>query len=187
MLLIEAGPDYGTFAEGRWPTELLDARTIPVSHDWGYTAGDEVPGRELAYERARVIGGCSAHNGCTVSWGHRADYDGWAARGLEGWAADDLLPLFDEASARMRVRSFPDDEVAPFHRAFVEAGAAMGLEETDDLDSLDGGVGVCIEPSNSPDGVRWKGAESSASCRGFARVGSAASRPCRRGTTCPEK
>ena len=158
VLLLEAGPDYGALAEGRWPADLLDARTIPVSHDWGYTVGDELPGRELAYERARVIGGCSAHNGCTVSWGHRADYEGWAARGLEGWSADDLLPLFDEASARMRVRRFSDDEVAPFHRAFVEAGAAMGLEENDDLDTLDGGVGVCIEPSNSPDGVRWNAA-----------------------------
>jgi choline dehydrogenase len=158
VLLLEAGPDYGAFGEGRWPADLLDARTIPVSHDWGFASGDELPGRELAYERARVIGGCSAHNGCTVSWGHRTDYDGWAARGLEGWAADDLRPLFDEASERMRVRRFPDDEVAPFHREFVEAGAAMGLNETDDLDTLDGGVGVCIEPSNSPDGVRWNAA-----------------------------
>jgi len=158
VLMLEAGPDYGSFAEGRWPTELLDARTIPVSHDWGYASGDELPGRSLAYERARVIGGCSAHNGCTVSWGHRADYDGWAGLGLEGWAADDLLPLFDEASSRMRVRRFADEEVAPFHRGFVEAGIAMGLPETDDLDTLDGGLGVCIEPPNSPAGVRWNAA-----------------------------
>ena len=158
VLLIEAGPDYGAFADGRWPAELVDARTIPVSHDWGYTSGDELPGRSLAYERARVIGGCSAHNGCTVSWGHRADYDGWAGLGLEGWAADDLLPLFVEASTRMRVRRFSDDEIVPFHREFVESGAAMGLAEADDLDTLDGGLGVCIEPSNSPDGVRWNAA-----------------------------
>ena len=58
----------------------------------------------------------------------------------------------------MRVRRFAEDEVAPFHRAFVEAGAAMGLAEADDLDTLDGGLGVCIEPSNSPDGVRWNAA-----------------------------
>jgi len=158
VLVIEAGPDYGSFAEGRWPAELLAARTIPVSHDWGYASGDELPGRSLAYERARVIGGCSAHNGCTVSWGHRADYDGWARLGLEGWSAEDLLPLFVETSSRMRVRRFPDEEVAPFHRGFVEAGAAMGLDEADDLDTLDGGLGVCIQPSNSPDGVRWNAA-----------------------------
>lgn len=158
VLVLEAGPDYGAFDGGRWPSELLDARTIPVSHDWGYASGDELPGRELAYERARVIGGCSAHNGCTVSWGHRADYDGWAVGGLDGWTADELLPLFDGASERMRVRRFTEDEIAPFHGDFVEAGTAMGFDETDDLDTLDGGVGVCVQPSNSPDGVRWNAA-----------------------------
>lgn len=158
VLVLEAGPDHGAFTDGRWPSELLDARTIPISHDWGYASGEELPGRSLGYERARVIGGCSAHNGCTVSWGHRADYDGWASRGLDGWAADDLLPLFVEASSRMRVRRFADDEVGPFHRGFIEAGAALGFPDIDDLESLDGGIGVCAEPSNSPDGVRWNAA-----------------------------
>ncbi|MEZ0233629.1 MAG: GMC family oxidoreductase [Actinomycetota bacterium] len=158
VLVLEAGPDHGAFTDGRWPPELLDARTIPLSHDWGYTSAEELPGRSLAYERARVIGGCSAHNGCTVSWGHRADYDGWSSFGLEGWGADDLLPLFGEASSRMRVRRFADDEIAPFHRGFIEAGTSLGFPEVDDLESLDGGIGVCAEPSNSPDGVRWNAA-----------------------------
>ena len=158
VLVLEAGPDHGAYADGRWPDELLDARTIPTSHDWGYRSGDELGGRSLAYERARVIGGCSAHNGCTVSWGHRADYDGWASLGLEGWAADDLLPLFREVSARMRVRRFTDEEIAPFHRAFIDAGAAMELPEIDDLESLDGEPGVCAQPSNSPGGTRWNAA-----------------------------
>ncbi|HEY5860166.1 MAG TPA: GMC family oxidoreductase N-terminal domain-containing protein, partial [Actinomycetota bacterium] len=113
VLVLEAGPDYGSFGTLGWPSDLLDAATIPTSHDWGYRSGDELLGRALPYERARVIGGCSTHNGCTVSWGHRLDYDGWAARGLDGWRADDLLPLFGEASLRMRVRRFRDDEVAP--------------------------------------------------------------------------
>ena len=52
VLLIEAGPDYGAFADGRWPAELVDARTIPVSHDWGYTSGDELPGRSRTSARA---------------------------------------------------------------------------------------------------------------------------------------
>ena len=155
VLVLEAGPDHGPFADGQWPPELLDARTIPRSHDWGYTSVDELPGRSLDFERARVIGGCSAHNGCTASWGHRADYDAWASLGLEGWGADDLLPLFEQASSQLRVRRFADDEIAPFHRGFIEAGTALGFPEVDDLESLDGGVGVCAEPSNSPDGVRW--------------------------------
>jgi choline dehydrogenase len=155
VLLLEAGPDYGPLDAGAWPAELLDSTTIPETHDWGYTSGEELPGRRLPYERARVIGGCSAHNGCTVSWGHRADFDGW---GLPGWSAGELLPLFAEASRRMRVRRFSDAQLSPFHRAFIEAGAGLGLPPVDDLDSLDGVPGVSAEPSNSPDGVRWNAA-----------------------------
>ncbi len=158
VLVLEAGPDPGAYSDGRWPEELLDARTIPLSHDWGLTSGDELAGRSLAYERAKVLGGCSAHNGCTVSWGHRADYDGWAALGLDGWSADDLRPIFREVSARMRVRRFDDDEIAPLHRGFIDAGVTLGYPEVDDLESLDGGLGVCAEPSNSPGGIRWNAA-----------------------------
>jgi choline dehydrogenase len=34
--VLEAGPDYGTLSDDRWPDELLDARQLPVLHDWGY-------------------------------------------------------------------------------------------------------------------------------------------------------
>jgi choline dehydrogenase len=155
VLLLEAGPDYGHLDAGRWPADLLDSATIPESHDWGYTSGPELPGRSLPYERARVIGGCSAHNGCTVSWGHRADYDAW---NLPGWSGAELLPLFAEVSRRMRTRSFTDAELAPMHRGFIEAGAAAGLPHVDDMATLDGVPGVGAEPSNSPDGVRWNAA-----------------------------
>jgi choline dehydrogenase len=151
VLLLEAGPDYGAFQDGRWPPELLDSATIPTSHDWGYRSGD---GR-LPFERAKVVGGSSAHNGCTASWGHRADYDGW---GLPGWSADELLPLFKEASRRLRVRRFEEDEWAPLHRGFIEAGIELGLPFEDRLESLDARPAVCAEPSNSPDGVRWNAA-----------------------------
>jgi choline dehydrogenase len=38
LLLIEAGPDYGSFAARRWPAELTDAGSIPTTHDWATTA-----------------------------------------------------------------------------------------------------------------------------------------------------
>ncbi|HYJ59873.1 MAG TPA: GMC family oxidoreductase [Actinomycetota bacterium] len=148
VVLVEAGPDHGAFSGGAWPLELTDAATIPTSHDWGYRSADG----GLAFERARVIGGCSAHNGCTASWGHRADYDGW---GLPGWSAEDVLPRFEDASRRMRVRRFIDDELTPFHAAFIAAGEEMGLPRADLLETLDIRPSVCAEPSNSPDGVRW--------------------------------
>jgi choline dehydrogenase len=109
----------------------------------------------LPFERAKVIGGCSAHNGCTASWGHRADYDGW---GLDGWGADELVPLFTEATDRMRVRRSGEAEWSPLHRAFIEAGVALGLPLEDRLLSLDVRPSVCAEPSNSPGGIRWNAA-----------------------------
>jgi choline dehydrogenase len=148
VALVEAGPDHGALTDGGWPAELIDASTIPTSHDWGYRSEDG----HLAFERARVIGGCSAHNGCTVSWGHRSDYDGW---GLPGWSAAELGPRFEAATRRLRVRRFTDDEITPFHGAFIQAGAAIGLPREDRLTSFDVRPAVCAEPSNSPDGIRW--------------------------------
>jgi choline dehydrogenase len=151
VIVLEAGPDFGAREDGAWPAELLDASTIPTSHDWGYRSED---GR-LAFERARVLGGCSAHNGCTVSWGHRADYDGWE---LPGWSAADLEPLFEEVDRRLRVRRFADDELTPLHAGFIAAGEALGLPREERLTTLDPRPAVCAEPSNSSGGVRWNAA-----------------------------
>jgi choline dehydrogenase len=51
-------------------------------------------GREIAYPRGKVIGGCSAINGMIYMRGQAADYDGWRQLGLEGWGWDDVLPYF---------------------------------------------------------------------------------------------
>ncbi len=51
-------------------------------------------GREIAYPRGKVIGGCSAINGMIYMRGQAADYDGWRQLGLAGWGWDDVLPYF---------------------------------------------------------------------------------------------
>ncbi|MFJ6988677.1 MULTISPECIES: GMC family oxidoreductase N-terminal domain-containing protein [unclassified Streptomyces] len=61
-------------------------------------------GRVLDLPRAKIMGGCSSHNGCTASLGARADYDGWAAAGNPGWAAADVEPLLRWVHDRFRVR-----------------------------------------------------------------------------------
>lgn len=154
VLLIEAGPDYGSHVSGRWPSELLDASSLPTTHDWGYR-GPASDGREISFDRARVLGGCSTHNGCSQSWGWSGDYDRWAASGLAGWSAADLRPHFVTASERMRVRRYADDEVQPLQLAFVAACESAGIRRRSDLDDLDGEVGVDVSPVNIVDGVRW--------------------------------
>jgi choline dehydrogenase len=50
VAVVEAGPDYGSYGSGGWPEELLDARALPETHDWGYR-GQGAGGQQLAFER----------------------------------------------------------------------------------------------------------------------------------------
>ncbi len=159
VLVLEAGPDYGPYTEGRWPQGLVDGRNYPVgSHSWNYTSSAKYGERGLVLDRARVLGGCSSHNGCAAVWGHRVDYDGWAALGNPGWSADDLLPFFQAADQRMRVRTPAAGELGAFHEAFLDAMPAAGLERIDNLNDMDGGTGMAISPINVWNGVRWNAA-----------------------------
>jgi choline dehydrogenase len=154
VAVVEAGPDYGSYRFGGWPAELLDARALPETHDWGYR-GRGAEGQQLAFERAQVLGGCSAHNGCAQLSGWRGDYDAWAASGCPGWSSEELRPRFARSTEQLRVRHFSPDEIQPFQGGFLEAAVAAGIPRTDDLDDLDGEAGCGPEPMNVVDGVRW--------------------------------
>lgn len=158
VTVLEAGPDFGPPDSGRWPADLLRvSASLPVGHDWGY-AGHGAGGQDLLFERARVIGGCSAHNGCGLGVGWGGDYDRWAASGNRGWSGEELSPLFTRAEERMRVRRFGPGEVQPFLRAYLDAAVAAGVPETGDLGDLDGEAGCGTELMNVVDGVRWNAA-----------------------------
>jgi choline dehydrogenase len=156
VVVLEAGPDYGPRDSGSWPGDLLDGGALVTSHSWGYGTGDLHPVRgPLELPRARVIGGCSSHNGCVAAVGCAEDYDGWAVIADDDrWSADALRPLFARALARLRVRYYGEEEVGPFHRACLDAAAELGLPRADDLGDLAGGVGFGIEPVNVAGGVR---------------------------------
>jgi choline dehydrogenase len=155
VLLLEAGPDYGPFAAGRWPAELTDAGAIPITHDWGYDSGEQYAPRLIGFERARVIGGCSSHNGCAAIWGSGVDYDGWAALGNPGWSTDELRPLFRAGADRLRVRIPEPGEIVPFQRAALDAAAEAGIPRVADLNNLDENLGMAPSPANIVNGVRW--------------------------------
>ncbi|WP_050721904.1 GMC family oxidoreductase [Microbacterium sp. GCS4] len=158
ILLIDAGPDYGPFDEGRWPADMLDARTIPLSHDYDLRTTRTSGAGTLDLPRAAIVGGCSAHNGCTASVSARYDYDEWAAEGNPGWAAREVEPLLDEVRDAFRVRRYTMEELTPPQRAFVEAGLAAGLPFADDLDDIEAAEGIGPMPVNVVDGVRWNSA-----------------------------
>jgi choline dehydrogenase len=113
VCLIEAGPDYGPFVGGRWPADLVDGRWLAIdSHCWD--RDDEEDRSQL---RARVLGGCSAHNACVLLRGAPEDYDEWGS----GWTATELEPFLDRAERAFGTRVLEPDELSPWHRAFAEA------------------------------------------------------------------
>jgi choline dehydrogenase len=159
ILLLEAGPDYGPYDGGAWPKDLLDAFDLAdESHGWGYDSGEVYPDRIIPFQRARVLGGCSSHNGCAAIWGHTADYDGWAALGNDSWSTNELLPHFQSANKRFRVRIPGEVEITPYHQAMLDAAPAVGIPLVDDLNDLDEPVGMAPSPVNIWQGVRWNSA-----------------------------
>jgi choline dehydrogenase len=132
VCLIEAGPDYGPYAHGRWPEDMLDARRLAFSHSW------ETDREDRSQLRARIIGGCSAHNACIVLEGAPADYDEWG----HGWSYDVLEPYLRRAESELRVRRIAPEELSPWHAAFA---AATGED-------------AILHPVNAIGAVRWNAA-----------------------------
>jgi choline dehydrogenase len=127
VCLVEAGPDYGPFGSGAWPDDMLDARTLAFSHSWPTSTEDR------SQLRARIVGGCSAHNACIVLRGTPEDYDEWGA----GWTFAELEPYLARGEATLRIRSFEQSELSPWHRAFAGADGAI------------------VHPVNALGTVRW--------------------------------
>ena len=94
-------------------------------------------GRQRYLPRGRTLGGSSSVNAMVYIRGNRADYDGWAAMGHEGWGWDDVLPYFIRAEDNERGASELHGAGGPLGvsesrsryrtcEAFIEAGRAGG-------------------------------------------------------------
>lgn len=98
VLVLEAGDIDSSLtikipaAEGR--AAGLDGS--PSKYDWGYKSEPD-PSRHNKVDhwaRGHVVGGSSSINGMIYVRGAASDYDRWAAMGNHGWAAKDVMPLF---------------------------------------------------------------------------------------------
>ena len=145
VCLVEAGPDYGPFNWDSWPADLVDPRAPSDSHDW-------YPEAEMSLSRARVIGGCSAHNAAFVVWGDRRDYDDWAA---PGWGFDSIEPYLRQAEQTISTRPLRDEELGPWARAIREAAPEAGIPALDDLNDVSSPVGAAYIPVNVDRFARW--------------------------------
>jgi choline dehydrogenase len=168
VLLLEAGPVYGSMAE--MPAELM----VPVSaataapgnpHNWALPA-EIRPGLSYPYPRGKCIGGSSSINGCYFIRGTRHDFDGWAALGNDLWSYEQVLPYFkrvetdadfsDEfhgTDGPIFVRRETSDRAPRFTTAFDAACRALGFADAPDKNGpVNDGVGPV--PLNIVDGHR---------------------------------
>jgi choline dehydrogenase len=144
VLLIEAGPvDRSPLIH----MPLGVGRLLPRGHfSWGWQTEPQAAlgGRRIAWPAGKVLGGSSSINGMIYVRGHRSDFDGWAALGLQGWGYEDMLAAFRRAERNQRgadrwhgdsgplaVTDAP--EIDPLYARFLLAARACGLPENPDF------------------------------------------------------
>lgn len=173
VLLLEAGRDWRS-AEA--PHALRSANIIPFMHDPAHQAEWQWPGlmtRRTAaqepkfYWRGKAMGGSSAVNAQIAIRGVPAAFDSWAEAGCEGWAADDVLPLFDKIEddaetgtapgirrgGPLPVFRMPIDQWGAVDLGLRDAALAAGYRWKPDLNAPEG-EGISCNPINLRDGLR---------------------------------
>ena len=152
VLLLEAGPDYGPYESGCWPEDILDGRRLAMkSHDWGFTGGEDAA-------RARILGGCSSHNGCYVVRAAPGDHAQWAELGNLEWGFDEHVAYLERAEAQLRAQVPDLEKLMVLDAAFLEAVEGAGLSVLEGLNGPDWTPGAARIPTNTVEGVRWNAA-----------------------------
>jgi len=165
VLLLEAGTAYGV--DG-YPDDLLDAAHVPANpeHEWGYTARGSDASPKIDAARARVLGGCSAHNATVAMRARPGDIRDWERHGLDDWTIDHVDATYREMentpdgddvrhgrTGPFPVRTRKYGELTPSMRGFIDAAVEEGFPVVEDFNGPDP-AGVGGYPVNVVDGVR---------------------------------
>ena len=165
VLLLEAGTAYGV--DG-YPDDLRDPAHVPGNpeHEWGYTALGGAASPAIGAARARVLGGCSAHNATVAMRARPSDVRDWQRHGLVDWTVEDVEETFREMENTSdgddayhgRTGPFPIrhqsyGDLSPSLRGFIDATVAEGFPRVEDFNGPNPS-GVGGYPVNVVDGVR---------------------------------
>jgi choline dehydrogenase-like flavoprotein len=120
VLLLQAGPpDHSPTIH----VPLGFTRNFRAEVDWDLATHPEpqLQRRRIYLPRGRTLGGSSSLNAMVYIRGNRADYDGWARLGCDGWGFDDLLAYFLGAEDNERGPSSDrDDDLLDHIRATAQ-------------------------------------------------------------------
>jgi choline dehydrogenase len=146
VALLEAG---GQDSRPEIAMPIAFPMLLKSSVDWDLY-GEQEPGlggRRLYLPRGKVLGGSGSINAMIYIRGNRADYDGWAAGGAEGWSYDDVLPYFKRSEDNERGEdgyhgvggplSVSDSRaMSPLIETMLEASELAGLDYNPDFNGV---------------------------------------------------
>jgi len=112
--------------------------------DWSFWSEpqENMLNRKMYLPRGKTLGGCSSTNAMAYVRGNRADYDGWAALGNDGWDYETVLPYFmrsehnenyDQLDEGYHGKNGPlhvsvnRSWSTPFAKSFIEACQKIGI------------------------------------------------------------
>jgi choline dehydrogenase-like flavoprotein len=129
VILIEAGPSDVGRAEvlqlRRW-LSLFRNPAVSVAYPiaaqaWGPSG--------LNHSRARILGGCSSHNGAIALRPPDGDFHRWEAEGAAGWGPADTATAWERV--REQVAIAPPASRNPLGEAVLAAAEQLGLAQID--------------------------------------------------------
>ena len=133
------------------PMRLAEIWHSPDDWDYYTVPQEHAAGRRLHLPRGKVLGGSHALNAMIWVRCAPADFDHWASLGNEGWAWNDVLPVYKAIEdysggpSDLRGEGGPlpvtgDYPLVPIQESIIEAAVQEGLEHNPDYngDHLDG-------------------------------------------------
>ncbi|ELX08603.1 choline dehydrogenase BetA [Janthinobacterium sp. HH01] len=168
VLLVEAGRafDADAYPEEIYSSNIIAAKGDP-RYEWGYHAQPVEQAQPVYAPRGKVLGGSSAINGAVACRALPFDFARYAAKGLQGWSFEEVLPYYKKMESaphgdeRWHGRSGPlpihqmsMDYITPVQRAMVETCWALGVDRVDDFNNPEANNGAGPNPMNIVNGVR---------------------------------
>jgi choline oxidase len=136
IILLEAGRvDEGDPAS----LHMSKLEQQDETYDWGYTARTTRGGGEIAYARAKMLGGCANHNDCAFMAPPASDLDRWETLGAKGWNARTLTAALARVEERTNIEASPPGNV--LSRAFIDGARELGLPERNFREGVATGTG----------------------------------------------
>ena len=165
VLLLEAG---GEDTDRNVHIPAAFSKLFESAADWNFRTVPQahLAGRRLYQPRGKLLGGCSSINAMIYIRGHRADYDGWAARGCAGWDAASVLPYFRRSEDQQRLTDDPEHGTdgplvvgdlrspSPLTERFIAAAVEWGYPRNDDFNTGEQ-EGFGTYQVTQRGGVRW--------------------------------